>query len=191
MLRNTSRPNRLFSRVPILASFGIVAVPLIVALGSLSPGRDAPEGMPDESRSRVVTEVREFLERYLSVIETEDADAIRALFVSDDRFAWYTDGALAYASPDEVVAGRLAYRGVRFETTFEEVRIVPLNATLASARAKFVTRLTIPNAEDHQFGGVITWLVEKGENGEGSDTRWRVLLGHTSTPGGPPSDKRR
>jgi len=130
----------------------------------------------------VEKEVKAFIAHYIETLEGGDEKAIRDLFVADERFAWFTDGAKSYATADDVLAGMRRYAGIKFQTTVSEVRVVPLSATLASARSKFKTRLTIPFADDHEYGGVITWLIEKAS----PSGQWRVLLGHTSTPGGPP-----
>lgn len=187
MTTTRPRPSRLV-RTSMAIALGFSLVVVLASLVSHPTGA-APtdEGAASASVARVESEVRAFLQRYTKAIESEDADAIRSLYVPDDRFAWYTDGAIAYASPDDVVAGRLAYRGVRFATTYSRMRIVPLGSKLASARAGFRTRLEIPGQDDHEYGGVVTWLLERDV-----EAGWRVLLGHTSTPGGPPaSDERR
>lgn len=138
-------------------------------------GRQSPEPGPD-------AEVKAFITDYIETLQSGDEEAIRALFVSDGRFEWFTDGALSYASVEEVLAGLRRYEGIRFETALREVRVVPLGPRLASVRSHFRTKLSIPGSSDHEYGGVITWLVEK----DPASGAWRVLLGHTSTPGGPP-----
>ena len=91
------------------------------------------------------------------------------------------------SSPDDVIESLRGYADVRFETTNSDLEIVPLSRSLASASMSFRTTLTIPASEDYTFAGVITWLVEKSpETGA-----WRVVQGHTSTPGGPPGSRSR
>ena len=164
-----------------MTAMGTVGLGLgLTALAALSPGQDpADEG-------NVEQEVRAFLARYLEALESRDAEAIRPLFVADDRFAWFTDGVKSYSTPDDVLAGLSVYAHLYFETTLSEIRVVPLGASLASARSRFNTRLTSAQPDDweSEYGGVITWLLEKDPvSGE-----WKVILGHTSTPGGPPSE---
>ncbi|MEQ8762522.1 MAG: nuclear transport factor 2 family protein [Planctomycetota bacterium] len=143
-----------------------------------------PVGSQDDEKasSNVEQEVRAFLEHYLRALESRDEARIRALFVTDGRLAWFTDGALAYSSPDEILAGLRGFGEMDFHTESTDVRVLPLTDTFASASSKFETRLTMNGAPVHTYGGVITWLLERVEG------KWRVLQGHTSTPGGPPTD---
>ncbi len=127
--------------------------------------------------------VNGFLKHYLTTLESRDERAIRDLFVTDDRFSWYTDGARSYSTADDVLRGMRQFANVRFKTTLSKVRVVELSPSLASVRSTFRTHLTIPGRDDHEYGGVITWLLER----DPAKNAWRVLLGHTSTPGGPPS----
>jgi hypothetical protein len=164
-----------------MTAMGTVGLGLgLTALAALSRGQD-----PADDGS-VKTEVSAFFAHYLETLESRDAEAIRTLFVADDRFAWFTDGVKSYSTPDDVIAGLSVYAHLYFETTLSETRVVPLGASLASARSKFNTTLTSAQPDDweYEYGGVITWLLEKDpESGE-----WKVILGHTSTPGGPPGD---
>lgn len=160
------------------------AVLLALSMSCASSGRNGrpPADMSMEERTRVESEARAFAAHYVEVLESGDEDLIRTLYVKDDRFAWYTDGALAYSSIDDVLAAKRRYAGTKFETTFSEVTVVPLGTNLASVQSVFNTELTIPGRDNYVFGGVITQLLEMSiETGE-----WAVLLGHTSTPGGPP-----
>lgn len=128
------------------------------------------------------TEVRAFLAHYVGTLEARDETAVRALFVDDGRFAWFTDGARSYASPHDVLAGLRRYQGMRFRTELSAIHVMPLSPTLVAADSRFRTHLTIPGSEPVDYGGVITWLLERT-----TGDQWRVLRGHTSTPGGPPA----
>ncbi len=136
------------------------------------------------AESLVKRQVEAFLSHYIKTLESKDEEAIRGLFASDDRFAWFTDGKRSYSTPDEVLAGMRSYQDTRFETALSDVRVVLFGTNLASANSTFVTKLTIPGTAGHTFGGVITWLVEK----DPASGAWKVLQGHTSTPGGPPQN---
>lgn len=136
---------------------------------------------PAPNRARVEAEVRDFLAHYTRTLEGDDEAAVRSLFVDDDRMAWFTDGALAYGSAADVLAGRQKYRGMRFSTTYTETEVRVLRADLASVRSGFRTELSGPGEWTGGYGGVITMLVERDSAGS-----WRVLQGHTSTPGAPP-----
>ncbi len=127
-------------------------------------------------------DVRQFLDHYISTLESGEEEGIRALFAEDDRFAWFTDGAQSYGSAEDVLAGMARFSGIQFHTALSDIRVDLLNQSWASASSSFLTKLTIPGQEDVQYGGVITWLLEK----DSSSGTWKVLLGHTSTPEGPP-----
>lgn len=146
-------------------------------------GAKRVEEQKDKRHAGVEKEVRAFLAHYINTLEDKNERAVRDLFVADKRFAWFTDGAKSYSTPEDVLAGMKRYTGTTFKTTLSEVRVVPFNESLASAHSKFQTKLTIPGSDDYEFGGVITWIVEKAPAAGG----WRVLEGHTSTPGGRPS----
>ncbi len=160
--------------VAVLGAFALVASPLLPTHQDAAPEHAA-----------IAAEARVFATHYIETLEGKNEDAIRTLFVADERFAWYTDGALSYADADDVIAGMRAYAGITFKTTLADITPVVLDSRRVSLRTRFETTLTIPNADDFTYGGVITWLLEKSEH----DNSWRVLLGHTSTPSGPPSGK--
>lgn len=128
------------------------------------------------------TEARRFLDHYVATLEARDEEQVRDLFVDDGRFVWFTDGAKSYGSAAEVLAGMRRFADVRFRTELHEVHVLPLTNELVSVHSGFRTRLELPAGGAHEYGGVISWLLERSP----ADGRWRVLLGHTSTPGGPP-----
>lgn len=144
------------------------------------PGKS---GLKGQEAKRVKQEVEAFLAQYITTLESRDERAVRTLFVNDDRFAWFTDGVRKYSTPDQVVAGMRLYEGIRFQTILSSVRVMLLAEGLASAESVFATKLMIPSSPDVEFGGVITWLLER----DSSSGNWKVLQGHTSTPGGPPA----
>jgi len=179
----------MFSRIMwSTKAVGVVVVGLVLLLlptapDSLASGRDDPAKPDKQDCSRAEAEVKAFVSHYIQTLEARDEDAIRELFVADDRFAWFTDGARSYDSADDVIAGMRHYRDVRFKTTLSGVRVILLGGSHASVRSKFQTELTMPGSRNHAYGGVITWILEKRM----SRGEWRVVLGHTSTPGAPPS----
>lgn len=140
----------------------------------------------DKPAAQVENEVKAFLEHYIATLEGGAERGVRELFVADDRFGWFTDGVQSYATADDVLAGMRRFAGITFKTTMSDVGVKPITATLAIAESKFHTRLTLPGSETHEYGGVITWVLERA----GTDGPWKVLEGHTSTPGGPPGKGR-
>jgi hypothetical protein len=179
----------------------MVVVPLAgAALGLMWAGQlPRGTGLGDEEIARIESEVRAFASHYIETLHGDDEDAIRQLFVADGRFTWFTDGAQSYASGDDVVASLKRYAGMEFDTTLSDVVVTPLSRTLATLSSRFQTTMAIPNADDYTFGGVITWVLERSADlnstneqvaVEESGAVWRVVSGHTSTPGGPPSGSR-
>ncbi|MEZ6194547.1 MAG: nuclear transport factor 2 family protein [Planctomycetota bacterium] len=162
---------------------------LLLALTAFAACASSSEGSARESaraanEDRLVDEeVKEFLRHYIRTLEGRDEPAVRALFVDDGRFAWFTDGVEAYGSPDDVLVGMRRYAAMTFHTELADEKVLPLRDGLAAASSRFRTRLEIPGSPDFEYGGVISWLLEN------EDGRWRVLRGHTSTPGGPPRDE--
>ena len=156
-----------------------VLLPLALAMWIAIPSSSvpAPHDLTDAERARVTSEATDFLASYLEVIEGGDTDAIRALFVEDERFAWFTDGEKRYASVDDLLAGLASMKGMTFSTEVSEVEVVPLAPDLAHARTAFQTKLSQGGAVVFEYGGVITWVLE-----DVKDSGWRVLTGHTSTP---------
>ena len=79
--------------------------------------------------------------------------------------------------------GLKAYPGMSLSTEVSDVRVIALTPTLASVSTVFATEVNMSGGQVFGYVGVITMLLES------SDGEWRVLTGHTSTPGGPPSDE--
>jgi ketosteroid isomerase-like protein len=176
--------------IGVLLSLSIAMLPSQSSAPAAAEPRQPPQNQlatvrapVEEDAHEVERQVEAFLDHYVKTLESKDAAAIRTLFVDDDRLAWFTDGVRAYSTPEEVLAGMRSYEGTRFSTRLWNIRVLPLAAGLASAESSFETKLTIPGSSGAQYGGVITWLVEK----DPQSGAWRVLIGHTSTPGGPPT----
>lgn len=129
------------------------------------------------------TEVRAFVDAYGAALADAEPDEVRSLYVEDARFSWFTDGVRLYASAQDVIDGLsgAAGPGVRYETTMRDVDVTALGEAHAAVRADFRTAAMAEGAEQFAFAGVLTMVVERGEDGA-----WRVVQGHSSTPGGPP-----
>lgn len=162
-----------------LAALGLVVV---LGLAFTQPTVGPPITRQEPPRT-VEQEVEAFLQSYLAALETRDEKALLGMFAVDDRFRWFTDGALSYSSSSEVLAGMQRFAGIEFKTNLTDIRVLPLAPTHASASASFQTELTIPGADNHTYGGVITWLLER----KAPSDPWRIPQGHTSTPGAPPA----
>ncbi len=160
-----------------MKTYAVLPIALFALVASKPRPHPAPHELTDAERARVESEVSSFLVSYLEVIEGKDTDAIRGLFVADERFAWFSDGETQYTSADAVLASLASMEGMTFSTEVSLVEVLPLTPDLAHARTDFQTKLSQGGAVVFEYGGVITWLVEEGKDGE-----WRVLRGHTSTP---------
>ncbi len=160
-----------------------MAASAVIVAGALLVGCGDEPGSATED---IVEDVTRFLAEYMRTLETKDVDAIRRLYVDDDRFAWHTDGVTQYSSPDALLEGLKQFGAVDFKTALTETVVVSLGSRLAHVRTRFLTTLEFPDSPSHSYGGVITMLVERN-SGQGD---WRVVSGHTSTPGAPPGRKR-
>ncbi len=160
-----------------MKTYAVLPIAILALVASHPRPHPAPHELSDAERARVETQASEFLASYLEVIEGDDTEAIRGLFVDDERFAWFTDGEKRYTSADEVLVSLASMEGMTFSTDASEVEVVPLTPDLAHARTAFHTKISQEEAVVFEFSGVITWLLEEVKDGE-----WRVLTGHTSTP---------
>ena len=125
-------------------------------------------------RDRLAGEVEAFLERHHSTLEAREPDAIRQLYVTDERFAWFEDGVKRYASPEDIVKALAAYpAGMSIETEYSGTLVDVLSPTLASVHTGFETKIGEGEAS-FAFGGVITMLLER-------DADWRIVTGHSSS----------
>ncbi len=149
-------------------------------LGALLAG--CSPGAPTVDRAARATSARAFLDHYVATIASGDAARVVELFCPDQRFAWYTDGQLSYSAPAEVAAGLARYAGMTFVTEVSDVEVVMVADDVASLRSGFATELTVEGNPVHRYGGAMTLLLERTTDG------WHVVLGHTSTPGGPPGN---
>lgn len=155
----------------------------ILALGSSCSGPQKQE-LSQAEKARIVEEAISFLSDYGAALESGDQDKVRDLFVPDARFSWNTDGRKVYANPDQLLQslGKLSSSGTVFRTEYSDVEAIALTGGLAFVSAGFQTKATIEGGGGFAFGGIVTMLIERFED------RWRVVKGHTSTPGGPPGN---
>ena len=172
----TRQANSLSARASSLGTVLTLALGLAAAVGA--QGNDGVD-------TEISAQVESFLHHYVEALERRDETEVVGLFVEDERFAWFTDGAKSYDSASDVLAGLERFADLTFETRLDDIQVLPLANTLASATTRFVTELTLPGGDTTEYGGVITFLVEKGGVVDG-EPRWRIVLGHTSTAGGPP-----
>jgi ketosteroid isomerase-like protein len=157
--------------------YAFLPVALLALIANDPSSHAAPHELTEAERARVTSEVSDFLASYGELIEGGDSEAIRGLYVGDERFAWFTDGEQRYASADDVLAGLAALDGMQLSTEVSEVEVLALTPDLAHARTTFHTKILQGGAVVFEFGGVTTWLVEQSADGE-----WRALSGHVSTP---------
>lgn len=157
----------------------------VLALGAVAPlitgGADQPDDRLERDCGHDIVEVQEFVNHYIDVLEGRDPERVRDLYVTDHRFAWFTDGERAYKSVDDLLASLagLERAGMTLTTTLSATNVVVLAPALASVSTRFETTGWVEDGE-FAFSGIITMLVERSESG------WRVIRGHTSTPGGRP-----
>lgn len=143
----------------------VQTLPTLVLAGTETA--DATTGAPQELRA--------FLARWNDAMTAQDAPAIRASYVADDRLRWFEDGTLRYRTREEILRALSQFpAGTRIETTLAEIEGEWLTAKLIQGSARFRTRVTMPG-HSFEYGGVFTLVIER----DGAD--WRFLRGHTST----------
>ena len=128
----------------------ICVVPLLLVLSACSTSQRVEQSM---DLQHVDAEVRSFLQHYMQTLENGDEEAIRGLYVDDERFTWFSDGAVTYRSPDDVLNGLRRFAGIKFHTEISEVEVVPLTPAYATLSTAFSTELEIPGAENYTFAG--------------------------------------
>lgn len=146
------------------------AAALLVACAPLQP---APASAP-----RVAEEVSAFLTDYFAAIGNRDAARIRAACVADGRFAWIEDGKVRYRRVDDVIAGLAMFpadRAVR--TELKDLTVVPVSQSAAHAWATFRTSVG-EGSSGFAFGGAVSFTLEH------QGASWKIVGGHTSSPGG-------
>lgn len=142
-------------------------------VGSEIAGR-AQGTEPEPETARREAELGAFLDRWVAAFGAADPDEIRAVCSSAPEFAWYEDGELRYPSVDRILAALAALPdGMRFETTYSDVRTRFLREDVATVGARFVSDAHGP-FELH-LEGAVTFVAAR-EDGD-----WRIVLGHTST----------
>jgi len=161
-----------------LYSLRIVAITTLFAVAGFSLAAE-----PQAREVSIEEEIGAFLEQYNEALSTRDPEAIRALYVTDHRFAWFEEGKLRYPSPDAILKSLAGFpASMTIATTFENLRVIPLgtqNERLsATASVSFVTHIS--SAEDaansFTFNGIITLVLERSKG------QWRIINGHTSSP---------
>ncbi|MGE3180824.1 MAG: nuclear transport factor 2 family protein [Phycisphaerae bacterium] len=132
-------------------------------------------------------ELRAFVDRYKNTIEADDMEAIRDLYVADKRFAWFTDGRLLYKTRDDIVDSfnGFAASGMTFSTELTDVRETPLGDDFATIDMSFATKANVREGQGFSYAGAMTMVLERS-----ADKKWRIISGHSSTPGGPPAADR-
>ncbi len=126
--------------------------------------------------AEIVVEVESFLRHYRAVYNDGDLVAIRKLYVDDERFAIYEDGELQYPTPQAIIDALTSFPpGMGMQTTATILSVTPLADDLATASTTYETTITMPDDRTFEFGGVMTALLERG------DDDWKVITAHTSS----------
>jgi len=121
-------------------------------------------------------EVAAAFDGYIAALNASDFDLAASYFADDPRFAWFEDGIQTYASRDDVRRSleQLEAMGA-LSVTVEPARIVVLSADAALLDTTHTTVVGEPGA-GFEFSGVMTVALVR------TDTGWKFLQGHTSTP---------
>ncbi|MGB0578537.1 MAG: YybH family protein [Limisphaerales bacterium] len=136
----------------------------------------APGVFPAKT-SKAEDEVRAFLTRYRETIKKRDEAAVRKLYVSDGRFAFYEDGQLRYKSVDKIVKALTGMpASLDWKSTYTDTEVQSLGNRIALVRTNFDSKIFNNGKQVYGWSGVTTMVLEKGDSG------WQVLSAHSSTP---------
>ena len=135
-----------------------------------------PPAAPSSS-ANLKSEVAAFLDDYVSAVGSRDAARIRNAYVTDDRFVWIEDGKVRYRKVDEVLASLSTFPpAATIRTELKDVSVVAVGPSAAHAWATFRTSVN-QGQSGFAFGGAISFVLER------QGTSWKVVGGHTSSPG--------
>jgi SnoaL-like domain len=147
----------------------LVAITLLSACAAIQPAGTAQAGLKNE--------VASFLQGYLVAIDRRDSVAIRGAFIADDRFVWIEDGRARYRHVGDVLSGLASFpAGSPIRTELFDLSVAPVGAAGAHAWASFKTTVG-EGSQAFAFQGAISFVLER------DGTRWRIVSGHTSSPG--------
>ena len=120
-------------------------------------------------------DIERTIDAYVTALTARDFEALRELYVADERFVWIEDSEVRYRSAEDVIAAFAAFPAeMAIHTTLSDLSIVPAGDSAAHAWARFETR--IGEGEDaFSFSGSLSFVLER------SGETWRILGGHTSS----------
>ena len=148
-----------------------------VALGVRLPAAGAQDAVPPEDAGAMVKrEIKTFLEHYRTTTAAGDGAALRKLYVADERFAWFSDGRLRYATPGELVKALVGVQASDFvlNTTYSNNRTTPLTKNLASVSMSFRTDAKSAAGPGFSYAGAITLLLERADGPLGHPVALRL-----------------
>lgn len=152
-----------------VAGAALVAIALLSACAAIQPATSVQASLKNE--------VAAFLQGYLVAIDRRDSVAIRSAFIADDRLVWIEEGRVRYRRVEEVLSGLAGYpAGSPIRTELVDLSVAPVGAAGAHAWASFKTTVG-EGSQAFAFQGAISFVLER------DGTRWRILGGHTSSPG--------
>ena len=147
---------------------------LLLLLGCSRPVPSEP--LTPEHRAAMVDSVTSMLAAWQAAVDSRDANRVAAFYATEPDFRWIEDGAVRYASAEQVVeAYRSMMPSVRaIELTLDDPQVTPLAAGVALVTTVFTQKVTDTLGEVTGYAGALTMTAIHADSG------WRFLAGHTS-----------
>jgi len=149
-----------------------------IVLAVLAAGCAGPQAVPE---AEVVAEVTAFLEGIPARLAAAGPTAWLDVFAAEPGFFMASDGQVAF--PDRAAAeaflADFAPRVEALQLAWDEVRVVPLSATLAAVGTSYAERIDFADGTVARFTGYMTGLARRATDG------WRLQHLHWSSPRAP------
>ncbi|MBX3359065.1 MAG: nuclear transport factor 2 family protein [Phycisphaeraceae bacterium] len=135
-----------------------------------------PARLSPAEQLAIQTDIKAFLEKWVSAFEARDQQAVRSILVEDDRFTWYEDGTARYQSADAVIDGLQRFPPtLTFGHELVEVRVIPVTRDIAWTDMLTRTEIRQGGVVVAAFSGAVAMLVER------HGSTWRIVAAHSST----------
>jgi len=148
---------------------------VLLAGGCVCPDIDCAVSVSSPRAAEIDSDVRAFLNQWVTAFESRDIDAVRSILTDDERFVWLEDGETKYPTVDAVAAALASFPpALQFDYRLENVQVSPIGPDAAWARMNTHTEIHQGDETVAQFRGVVSMFLEN-KYGE-----WRIVAAHTS-----------
>lgn len=131
----------------------------------------------DEARAAAIRDsVTAALAEFRTLSNAAEWDRVLPFYSASPDFRFFENGELQYRSAEDVRSALASLPpGMRIETTYSEVEVLPVRPGLATVSATFESTATVSGG-GFSYGGMVTMLWGHESGG------WRILSGHSSAP---------